>query len=146
MKSEKLVSMKPIIKNTVRRVLKSGDIALLLLDWEIRVASDDHSSVQHGTATQIVERSAAGKLAAPGLEPARYRITASCEGSLIVRAHIERILNERPLAGRRSFKPSAFAKLQHGSAVWEPSTQTTVRSVCFRPYSRGMTQPIGEYQ
>ncbi len=57
---EKLVSMKPIIKNTVRRVLKSGDIALLLLDWEIRVASDDHSSVQHGTATQIVERSAAG--------------------------------------------------------------------------------------
>jgi ketosteroid isomerase-like protein len=57
---EKLVSMKPIIKNTVRRVLKSGDIALLLLDCEIRVASDDHSSVQHGTATQIVERSAAG--------------------------------------------------------------------------------------
>ncbi|MBO9195975.1 alpha/beta fold hydrolase [Rhizobium sp. 16-449-1b] len=57
---EKLVSVKPILKNTVRRVLKSGDIALLLLDWEIRSAPDGHSSVQHGTATQIVERSAAG--------------------------------------------------------------------------------------
>ncbi len=57
---EKLVSLKPILKNTVRRVLKSGDIALLLLDWEIRVAPDGHSSVQRGTATQIVERSTTG--------------------------------------------------------------------------------------
>jgi ketosteroid isomerase-like protein len=52
--------LKPILKNTVRRVLKSGDIALLLLDWEIRVAPDGHSSVQRGTATQIVERSTTG--------------------------------------------------------------------------------------
>ncbi|MFJ6328513.1 MULTISPECIES: alpha/beta fold hydrolase [unclassified Rhizobium] len=57
---EKLVLLKPILRNTVRRVLKSGDIALLLLDWEISVASDGHPSVQRGTATQIVERSATG--------------------------------------------------------------------------------------
>lgn len=57
---EKLVSLKPVLKNTVRRVLKSGDVALLLLDWEIRLAPDGHSSIQRGTATQIVERSATG--------------------------------------------------------------------------------------
>lgn len=65
---EKLVSLKPILENTVRRVLKGGDIALLLLDWEIRVAPDDHSSVQYGTATQLVERSATCNWQ-PGLEP-----------------------------------------------------------------------------
>jgi uncharacterized protein (TIGR02246 family) len=58
---QRLVSLRPILKNTVRRVLRSGDIALLLLDRTMSVAPDDHSNVKRGTATQIVERSAQGK-------------------------------------------------------------------------------------
>lgn len=52
-----LLSMKPNIRNTVRRVLSSDNIALVLLDWTLSVTlPDGRSHVGYGTATQVMER------------------------------------------------------------------------------------------
>jgi ketosteroid isomerase-like protein len=51
-----LIAARPTIHNRVRRVLASDDIALLLLDWEIRIGE----TTDRGTATQIAERNADG--------------------------------------------------------------------------------------
>lgn len=52
-----LLAMKPHIRNTVRRVLSSGNIALVLLDWTLTVTlPDGQPHVEHGTATQVMER------------------------------------------------------------------------------------------
>ena len=52
-----LLAMRPRIRNTVRRVLQSGDIALVLLDWTIEMAlPDGQAQVAHGTATQVMEK------------------------------------------------------------------------------------------
>jgi uncharacterized protein (TIGR02246 family) len=52
-----LIAARPTLRNTVRRVITSGSIALLLLDWEIRVSTPAGSEmVQRGVATQVVER------------------------------------------------------------------------------------------
>ena len=54
-----LIALRPSLRNIVRRVLVSGDVALLLLDWEIRVALPGEAErVERGTATQVAERSA----------------------------------------------------------------------------------------
>jgi pimeloyl-ACP methyl ester carboxylesterase/ketosteroid isomerase-like protein len=47
-----LISLRPELHNDVRRILVSGDVALLLLDWEIQIGG----SMQRGTATQIAHR------------------------------------------------------------------------------------------
>ncbi|WP_345817216.1 alpha/beta fold hydrolase (plasmid) [Paraburkholderia sp. PREW-6R] len=52
-----LLALRPRIRNTVRRVLQSGDIALVLLDWTLNVTlPDGQPHVEHGTATQVMER------------------------------------------------------------------------------------------
>lgn len=54
-----LLALRPSLRNIVRRVLVSGDVALLLLDWEIRIAPPGEAErVERGTATQVAERSA----------------------------------------------------------------------------------------
>lgn len=54
-----LIALRPSLRNIVRRVLVSGDVALLLLDWEIRIAPPGETErVERGTATQVAERSA----------------------------------------------------------------------------------------
>ncbi|MCQ8278429.1 alpha/beta fold hydrolase [Acetobacteraceae bacterium KSS8] len=54
---EGLIALRAILKNTVRRVLVSGDIALLLLDWEMRIPGPDgEDAAERGVATQIAER------------------------------------------------------------------------------------------
>jgi len=53
----KLLAMKPRIHNTVRRVLSSDNIALVLLDWTLTVTlPDGQPHVEHGTATQVMEK------------------------------------------------------------------------------------------
>ena len=56
-----LIALRPSLRNIVRRVLVSDDVALLLLDWEIRttVPGEDRV-VERGTATQVAERCADG--------------------------------------------------------------------------------------
>jgi ketosteroid isomerase-like protein len=47
----KLLAVRPRIRNTVRRVLSSDDIALVLLDWTLSVTLPDGQQHQdHGTA------------------------------------------------------------------------------------------------
>lgn len=54
---ERLLSSGPRITNTVRSVLISGDVALLLLDWTIHwVSHDGKQHEQSGTATNIVAK------------------------------------------------------------------------------------------
>lgn len=56
-----LRAMRPELHNTIRRVLTSGDIALLLLEWTIRFTPPDGTDIlQHGTATQMAQRNAGG--------------------------------------------------------------------------------------
>jgi uncharacterized protein (TIGR02246 family) len=52
-----LLAMKPRICNTVRRVLSSDNIALVLLDWTLSVTlPDGQPRVEQGTATQVMEK------------------------------------------------------------------------------------------
>ena len=52
-----LLAMRPHIRNTVRRVLSSGEIALVLLDWTLSVTRPDgQQQVEQGTATQVMEK------------------------------------------------------------------------------------------
>ncbi len=56
-----LIASKPVLQNTVRCVLASDDVALLLVDWEVSVPGPDGSPmVQCGTATQVAMRNASG--------------------------------------------------------------------------------------
>jgi uncharacterized protein (TIGR02246 family) len=56
-----LIASRPNLRNIVRRVLVSDDVALLLLDWEIRItAPGGNEVVERGTATQVAERCADG--------------------------------------------------------------------------------------
>ncbi|NII10799.1 alpha/beta fold hydrolase [Oleiagrimonas sp. C23AA] len=57
-----LLSMRPTLQNRVRRVLVSDDVALLLLDWTIRLHSPDQGEItQRGTATQVAQRGGDGQ-------------------------------------------------------------------------------------
>jgi pimeloyl-ACP methyl ester carboxylesterase len=52
-----LLAMRPHIRNTVRRVLSSGGIALVLLDWSLSVTlPDGQQHLEEGTATQVMEK------------------------------------------------------------------------------------------
>ncbi|MGF6851354.1 alpha/beta fold hydrolase [Paraburkholderia sp. CI3] len=52
-----LLRMRPRIRNAVRRVLPSGDIALVLLDWTLNVTLPDGQQHEEcGTATQVMEK------------------------------------------------------------------------------------------
>ncbi|WP_445681651.1 alpha/beta fold hydrolase [Radicibacter daui] len=52
-----LLAARPVLHNRIRRVLVSGDTALLLLDWEIRVPVQGRGDEEgQGTATQVAER------------------------------------------------------------------------------------------
>jgi uncharacterized protein (TIGR02246 family) len=52
-----LLTLRPRIRNEVRRVLTSGDIALVLLDWTLNVTlPDGHAHTESGTATQVMEK------------------------------------------------------------------------------------------
>ncbi|HET7313638.1 alpha/beta fold hydrolase [Salinisphaera sp.] len=56
-----LIPAQPEIRNGVRRVIASGDIALLLLEWTIRLTPPGQDElVERGVATQVVERNADG--------------------------------------------------------------------------------------
>src|SRR5690625_923059 len=56
-----LIAARPELRNGVRRVIASGDIALLLLDWTIRLTPPERDEiVERGVATQVVERNADG--------------------------------------------------------------------------------------
>ncbi|MES1956272.1 alpha/beta fold hydrolase [Salinisphaera hydrothermalis] len=57
----RLMAARPQIHNGVRRVIASGDVALLLLDWTIRMTSPAQDEiVERGVATQVAERNADG--------------------------------------------------------------------------------------
>ncbi|TDG04546.1 alpha/beta fold hydrolase [Paraburkholderia guartelaensis] len=50
-----LLTLRPRIRNEVRRVLTSGDIALVLLDWTLNVTlPDGRAHEERGTATQVM--------------------------------------------------------------------------------------------
>jgi ketosteroid isomerase-like protein len=52
-----LLSLRPHIRNEVRRVLTSGDMALVLLDWTLKVTlPDGRDHEERGTATQVMEK------------------------------------------------------------------------------------------
>ena len=52
-----LLALRPHIRNEVRRVLTSGDIALVLLDWTLNgTLPDGREHEERGTATQVMER------------------------------------------------------------------------------------------
>ncbi|PUJ10794.1 YybH family protein, partial [Salmonella enterica] len=52
-----LLPLRPRIRNEVRRVLTSGDIALVLLDWTLNVTlPDGRDHEERGTATQVMEK------------------------------------------------------------------------------------------
>ena len=56
-----LLSLRPRIRNEVRRVLRSGDIALVLMDWTVTVQDPEgQEHVDHGTATQVMKQQADG--------------------------------------------------------------------------------------
>lgn len=57
----RLIAARPEIRNGVRRMIASGDVALLLLEWTIRSTPPDQDEiVQSGVATQVAERNADG--------------------------------------------------------------------------------------
>lgn len=52
-----LLALRPHIRNEVRRVLTSGDIALVLLDWTLNVMlPNGREHKERGTATQVMEK------------------------------------------------------------------------------------------
>ncbi|CAD6537958.1 alpha/beta fold hydrolase [Paraburkholderia sabiae] len=52
-----LLAMRPHIRNTVRRVLSSGEIALVLLDWTLSIPRPDgQKHVEQGAAAQVLEK------------------------------------------------------------------------------------------
>jgi uncharacterized protein (TIGR02246 family) len=52
-----LLTLRPHIRNEVRRVLTSGDIALVLMDWTLKLAlPDGQAHEERGTATQVMEK------------------------------------------------------------------------------------------
>ena len=52
-----LLALRPVIHNEVRRVLRSGDIALVLLDWTLDVTlPNGQQHEERGTATQVMEK------------------------------------------------------------------------------------------
>ncbi|MEW6344848.1 MAG: alpha/beta fold hydrolase [Paraburkholderia sp.] len=52
-----LLTLRPHLRNEVRRVLVSGDIALVLLDWTLNVTLPDGQVLdERGTATQVMEK------------------------------------------------------------------------------------------
>ncbi|WGS51289.1 alpha/beta fold hydrolase [Paraburkholderia sp. D15] len=52
-----LLALRPHIRNEVRLVLTSGDIALVLLDWSLNVTlPDGQNREERGTATQVLEK------------------------------------------------------------------------------------------
>ena len=74
-----LLEPRPRISNTVRRILASDDIALVLLDWTLTITlSDGSRHTKTGTATQVTERGGDGawrlRISNPlGLDQARKR-------------------------------------------------------------------------
>lgn len=57
-----LVSGRPTLHNTVRHSIVSGDLALLIIDWEIRVpVRGQRDLVDRGTATQVAQRVSASR-------------------------------------------------------------------------------------
>lgn len=57
-----LVSGRPILHNTVRHSIVSSEVALLIVDWEIRVPVPGQADlVERGTATQVAQSVAPGK-------------------------------------------------------------------------------------
>ncbi|WP_414441513.1 alpha/beta fold hydrolase [Burkholderia sp. 22PA0106] len=59
-----LLAGRPHIVNRVRRTLTSGDVALVLLDWTVRMTlPDGREATQSGTATQVMARGADGRWA-----------------------------------------------------------------------------------
>ncbi|MGG1948115.1 alpha/beta fold hydrolase [Trinickia sp. NRRL B-1857] len=56
-----LLSMKPHIRNTVRRSIVSGDVALVLMDWALSLTLPDGTrKTETGTATQVMQRQQGG--------------------------------------------------------------------------------------
>lgn len=52
-----LIAVRPKLRNSIRRVIRTDEIALVLLDWEIRIAPPGQEEiVESGIATQVVER------------------------------------------------------------------------------------------
>lgn len=56
-----LMATRPMLRNTLRRALVSDDIALLLMDWTIRIDPPGQPPViEQGTATQVAQRGSDG--------------------------------------------------------------------------------------
>ena len=56
-----LLSMRPQIRNEVRRVVRCDDVALVLIDWAVTVRDPEGKEhVDHGVATQVMKRQADG--------------------------------------------------------------------------------------
>ena len=56
-----LLSMRPHIRNEVRRVITCDDLALVLMDWTLTVRDPEgQDRVDRGTATQVMKRQADG--------------------------------------------------------------------------------------
>jgi uncharacterized protein (TIGR02246 family) len=67
----RLLSLRPRIRSEVRRVVTSGDIALVLLDWTLGVTlPDGRDHETRGTATHVMEKGRDGgwrlRIANPG--------------------------------------------------------------------------------
>ncbi len=56
-----LLSLRPSIRNEVRRVLRCDDLALVLMDWTVTMRdSEGQEQVDRGTATQVLKQQVDG--------------------------------------------------------------------------------------
>ncbi len=56
-----LLSLRPRIRNEVRRVLRCDDLALVLMDWTVTMRdAEGQERVDRGTATQVLKQQADG--------------------------------------------------------------------------------------
>jgi uncharacterized protein (TIGR02246 family) len=56
-----LLSLRPHIRNEVRRVLRSDDLALVLMDWTLTMRdAEGQEHVDRGTATQVLKQQVDG--------------------------------------------------------------------------------------
>ncbi len=52
-----MLSMRPHIRNEVRRVVRCDDVALVLMDWTVTMRdAEGQERVDRGTATQVMKR------------------------------------------------------------------------------------------
>lgn len=59
---KKFLAQKPKLKSTVKHSYRAGDIALVIVDYDLEMTGEDGAPVQvHGTCTDVMRRGTDGK-------------------------------------------------------------------------------------